>query len=205
LIAHMLSIMNSPGSLVTAAREGAGLSMRALAGRAKVAYTTVSRVEHGHVDPTTGMLSRLLAAAGRQLELSSSEVATPRLADLADAWTMDARGQDRPDWTRLRAFLDFVAQHPDLRGAATLHAPVPSGSPFMDNLLAGMAEKICDDANLPRPAWTKRVPRLSEPWVSGGTPRMRAAAEAATPSQLASRGITMKVESLWRDQSTVGL
>ena len=197
--------MNSPGSLVTAAREGAGLSMHALAGRAKVAYTTVSRIEHGQVDPTTGMLSRLLAAAGRELELSSTESVIPRLAGLADAFHRDAHGQDRPDWTRLRAFLDVLAQHPDLSGPATLRAPDPSGWPFMDNLLAGMAEKICDDAGLPRPAWTKRVHPLREPWVSPGTPRMRAEAQASTPSPLAHRGITLTATSLWRDRATVGL
>jgi transcriptional regulator with XRE-family HTH domain len=140
-VALTLPIMDSPGALVTAAREGAGLSMHALAARAKVAYTTVSRIEHGQVDPTTGMLSRLMTAAGRQLELTSREASTPRLADLADAWTTNARGQDRPDWTRVRAFLDFVAQHPDLSGPATVQAPVPSGSQFMDNLFAGIAEK----------------------------------------------------------------
>jgi hypothetical protein len=75
----------------------------------------------------------------------------------------------------------------------------------MDNLLAGIAEKICDDADLPRPAWTKRIPPLGEQWAGGGTPRMRDIAEAATPEQFARRGITMRSDSLWRDRATVGL
>jgi transcriptional regulator with XRE-family HTH domain len=197
--------MRSAGSLVTAVRLDAGLSMHALAGRAKVAYTTVSRIEHGQIDPTTGMLTRLLAAAGQDLEITSKAASAPAVADLADAWQTNAHGQDRPDWTRVRALLDLLAQRPELAGPATLRTPTPSGSEFMDNLLAGIAEKICDDAELPRPAWAKRVRRLREPWVGGGTPRMRAEAVAATPSQLAARGITMKAQSLWRDPSTVGL
>jgi len=201
----MLPVMTSPAALVNAAREAADLSMHALAARAKVAYSTVSRIEHGQVDPTTGMLARLLAAAGRELEMSSKEAAVPQLASLTDAWERNTHGQDRPDWTRLRAFLDFLALHPEMRGPATLQIPAPSNSEFMDNLLAGMAEKICDDADLPRPAWTKRIPGLKHPWIGGGTPRMRAHARAVTPSQLAARGITMTSDSLWRDPATVGL
>ncbi len=44
------------------AREGAGLSIRDLAERAGVAASTVWRVESGRLDPTVGMLRRLLEA-----------------------------------------------------------------------------------------------------------------------------------------------
>lgn len=204
LIAYMLPIMNSPGALLTAARTDAGLSMHALAARAQVAYTTVSRIEHGQVDPTTGMLTRLLAAAGRRLEFSAHDHATPQLADLVDAWRTTG-GQARPDWTRLRAFLDLLALQPGIAGPATLRMPAPSGSELMDNLLAGIAEKVSDDNDLPRPTWTKCVPRLAERWTGDGTPRMRAEAEALTPEQLSARGITLRADSLWRDSTTVGL
>jgi transcriptional regulator with XRE-family HTH domain len=179
--------------------------MHALAGRAGVAYSTVSRIEHGRMDPTIGMLTRLLEAAGRDLEVSTRESAIPHLADLADAWRTDSSGQDRPDWTRLRAFLDLLMLRPSLAGPATLRAPAPSGSPFMDNLLAGIAERICDDAGVPRPAWTRRVPPLRQQWVSPGTARGRAEAAAATPSQFSARGIVLKADSLWRDPTSVGL
>lgn len=177
--------------------------MRALAKLAGVAYTTVSRIEHGQVDPTTGMLERLLGAAGMELEISTRAASTPRLADLSDAWDRNGRGQDRPDWTRLRAFLDYLALHPELKGPATLHRPLPSGSALLDNLLAGIAEKTCDDAGLPRPAWTRLVRPLRQPWTGGGTPRMRAEAASATPVQLARRGIALTADSLWSDRATV--
>jgi transcriptional regulator with XRE-family HTH domain len=195
--------MSSPGALLAAARRDAGLSMHALAARAKVAYTTVSRIEHGQVDPTTRMLQRLLAASGARLELSTSADVTPQLADLVDAWKVE-NGRALPNWTRLRAFLDMLAQRPELAGPATIRMPTPSGSPLMDNLLAAIAEKVADDAGIPRPPWTKRVPKLSERWITEGTPRMKAAAEAATPEPLARRGITVRVDSLWRNETTVG-
>jgi hypothetical protein len=157
------------------------------------------------MDPTIGMLTKLLEATGRDLEVSAKESAIPHLSDLVDAWQTDRGGQDRPDWTRLRAFLDLLARRPDLAGPATLRTPPPSGSRFMDNLLAGVAEKVSDDAGLPRPAWTRHVHALEHQWISAGTPRMQADAVATTPQQLRSRGIAMKAESLWRAPGMVGL
>jgi len=81
--------------------------------------------------------------------------------------------------------------------------PEWSGSGFMDALLAGIAEKICDDAGLPRPGWTRRVLASPTAWISPGTPRMQAAAQAGTPPQLAARNITLRVDSLWRRTTAV--
>jgi len=196
--------MMSIGMLVRDAREEADLSMRALAKRADVAFSTVSRIESGEIDPTVGMLRGLMRAAGQQLEFTYEPSEGPVVGDLADAWHPGTAG-DRPDWTRLRAFLDFLVMHPEHNGPATLHMPPPSGSELLDNILAGMTEKICDDADLPRPRWTKKVPPLSDLWITPGTPRMQAVARAATPYQLSKRGITLAEESLWRDPANVGV
>jgi hypothetical protein len=61
----------------------------------------------------------------------------------------------------LRGALDVLAQHPKLLPDALEPRPKPSGSAVMDALLAGIADKLADDARLPRPAWTKRTPRLT--------------------------------------------
>lgn len=55
--------MRAPGSQVQGARLAAGLSIRQLAERAHVAASTVWRIEAGRLDPTVGMLTRLLDAA----------------------------------------------------------------------------------------------------------------------------------------------
>jgi transcriptional regulator with XRE-family HTH domain len=178
--------------------------MRGLAAAAGVAVSTVARIESGRLDPTVGMLSRLLDAAGCRLELKAVALPVPRLADLVDAWSVDPKGQDRPDWTRLRGFLDSLAEHPEWRAVAVAERPAVSGSVFMDALLAGIAEKGCDDAGLPRAGWTRRVPGLSVEWISPGTPRMQAAARAGSPAQLAARNITVRVDSLWRHLAAVG-
>jgi len=186
------------------ARQGAGLSVRGLAASAGVAYSTVARIESGRLDPTTGMLARLLEASGCRLELGAVRVSVPRLADLVDAWAVDPLGQDRPDWTRFRGFLDYLAEHPQQVGVALSAPPSPSGSGFMDALLAGIAERVCDDAGLPRPGWARRVPGVAMPWISPGTPRMQAAARAGTPPQLAARNIFVRADSLWRGAAAVG-
>ena len=178
--------------------------MRGLAAAAGVAASTVARIESGRLDPTVGMVSRVLEAAGCRLDLGAVPLEVPRLADLVDAWSVDPAGQERPDWTRLRGFLDVLSEHPQWRAVAVAARPAGSGSAFMDALLAGVAEKVCDDAGLPRPGWTRRVPGLSTQWASPGTPRMQAAARAGTPAQLAARNITVRVDSLWRQTAAVG-
>jgi transcriptional regulator with XRE-family HTH domain len=186
--------------LVKTAREDANLTVRELAALAGVAASTVSRVERRQMDPTVGMLDRLLDAAGHDLELSARRSHQGRLGALADAWRVHPDGSDRPDWTRLRAFLDYLWLQPERTRAAIADKPDPSGSPLLDNLLAGMAEKLSDDAELPRPSWTAEIPGLSKPWCTPATPRMQAAAQSATPPQLAARGFTLATNSLWRDR-----
>ena len=125
-----------------------------------------------------------------------------RVGALAGAGRVLHDGSDRPDWTRLRAFLDYRWLQPGRTRAAIADKPDPSGSPLLDNLLAGMAEKLSDEAELERPSWTDKVPGMTEPWCTPGTPRMQAAARSATPPQLAARGLTLSSNSLWRDRKS---
>jgi transcriptional regulator with XRE-family HTH domain len=202
----MLSTMESPADLVRNARESAGLSARALAKLAQVPSSTVLRVESGKVDPTYGMLRRLLDAAGWDLRLRSTRRPSsrrgPALAELADAWVESP--DEHPDWTRFRSFLDDLALHPNHVEAAIIRRPAKSQSPVLDTLLAGIAEKLADDAGIGRPAWTRRTPCLSEEWSPFGTPRLMAMWRDAAPRQLLDRGLVIDEPSLWRDPETVG-
>ena len=190
--------MRLAADLLRDARKKADLSMRGLAIRADVAYTTVQRIEQGTMDPTVGMLRKLLAAMGEELELGCSSADIPELATLVDAWHTNRAGHDLPDWTRLRAFLDYLQLHPHLCGPATLRKPPPSGSVVMDNFLAAIAEKICDDAELPRPAWASAIPALQEEIAASGTPRMQQITRSETPAQFLARGLVVSVYDLWR-------
>ena len=152
------------------------------------------------MDPTVGMLRRLLSAAGSDLTLEAAvRQQQPELARLTGAWTRTTHG-DRPDWTRLRALLDEILAQPDLIEPAIARRPERSGSTPMDALLAGIADKLADDAGLPRPAWTRRGRRLRQPWLTPGTPKQRAYQLEHTPPQLRDRNVIVDVASLWRDR-----
>jgi transcriptional regulator with XRE-family HTH domain len=186
-------------TLVHEARENAGLSRKALARRAGVPVSTVSRIEDGEVDPTTTTLRRILAAAGRTLDLETSAVSGGSLAALADAWS-DSTAGAKVNWTRLRAFLDAQHAHPDRLGAAIATPPPRSGNEQLDNLLAAIAEKLADDSGARRPRWCTAIDALRTPWEPPGTPRMKTAARHAAPPQFKARNIWLAEHELWRDR-----
>ena len=54
--------------IIRTARRHSKLSLRALAARAGTSHATLSAYENGRVDPTTTVLSRIIAASGQSLE-----------------------------------------------------------------------------------------------------------------------------------------
>lgn len=61
-------MLQPPAQLLRVARLRAGLSQRRLAERAATSQSVVARIELGHTSPTWETLSRLVAAAGFDLE-----------------------------------------------------------------------------------------------------------------------------------------
>ncbi len=196
----MLTTVDNLPDLIRSGRRELGLSTRALAALAGVAYPTISRVENGHGQPRLDTLAKIAAALGKSVGPSFEPIPMTRLSDLADKWGYDAMGDAQPDWTQWRAFADQLTLRPFLTAAAIAPAPMPSGSSFIDNLLAATAEKLADDASISRPSWTLRFPPLRIPWRAPGTARMRWDHAARTPRQFADRNITMPTTSIWRDR-----
>ena len=191
--------MESAAALLHQARDAAGLSRRALARRAGVPISTVSRVEDGEVDPSFTMLQRMISAAGRQVSLGLEPIPKREsLAALADAWSASPAGP-KINWTRLRAFLDWLRSHPQAVEAAISTPPPRSGNLQLDALLAAIAEKVADDAGLTRPRWCAAIPALSSPWRPPGTPRMIEEARRKAPPQFKARNIWLAARDLWRD------
>jgi transcriptional regulator with XRE-family HTH domain len=193
------------GELVRRARQDAGLSRSALAARAGVPTSTVSRIEAGSTDPTLTMLSRLIAASGHELSITTDSTArTPGLsiASLTEAYSPDARVR-KVNWARLRGFLDHLLAHPQLTADAIETPPNRTGDAAFDALLAGIAEKLADDNGIPRPRWTRSVPPSPIPWEAPGTPSRVERARALAPAQLAARNIWLAAHDLWRDAERV--
>jgi transcriptional regulator with XRE-family HTH domain len=205
VLAFLLTMKSHPGEWIRTARITLGLSTRDLATIAGVSYPTVSRIERGHEYPRWDTLQRLLRATGRSLDASAPRpLPVTRLADLTDAWKADRSGHHEPDWTRLRAFADALARFPELTAAAIMPAPRRSGSLFIDSLLAGIAEKCADDADIQRPKWTKTRPGLKDAWHGLGTPRMQLNNTANTPPQLLARGMHVHSSNIWRTHQLHG-
>ncbi len=194
----MLPLVNRTGAaLLCDARTRAGLSRRALAAKAGVPTSTVSRIENGQSDPTITMLQRLLSAAGVRLVIDvTSGDGDPTLAALATAFD-DGEGRLRIDWTRLRGFADWAAQHPEGLAAAIADPPSRTGTP-LDPILAAFAEQLADEHRVERPRWTRAVGALADEWAPPATPRMRAAAEAATPEPFRRRNLILARSALFR-------
>jgi transcriptional regulator with XRE-family HTH domain len=177
--------------------------VRRLAAAANVAGSTITRIQSGAVDPSVRTLERILDAAGFDLRIEAVRRGGerhPRLADLADAWTLHD-GRLRLDWTRWRALIDELALRPELTPEAIYVAPPVTGEDVVDSLMAAVAEKLADDAGLPRPLWASLAPSLAEPYRP---PVARALTGRSIPAQLAARGLMIDAESLWRDRDTVG-
>jgi transcriptional regulator with XRE-family HTH domain len=184
-------------ALLGEARMAAGLSRRALAARAGVPTSTVSRVENAQIDPTLSMLERLLTAAGSQLHIEVLHRGDRHaLAELATA-VDHAAGRLKIDWTRLRGFVDWVDQHPDSLADAIAYPPRRTGTP-LDAILAALAEELADQHGLRRPRWTRAVGALPHPWSPPGTPRMLADAAASTPSPFRRRNLVLGRSALFR-------
>lgn len=187
----------SAATLVRQARHGSGLSRRALAARAGVPTSTVSRVEAGEIDPTVGMLRRIIDAAGSRLVLNlEASDAAPTLASLATA-VEQVGARLKIDWTRLRGFADWAAEHPDLLTRALADPPARTGTP-LDAILAAFAEELAAQHGLPRPRWTRSVGALEQEWAAPGTPRMRAEAAAQTPEPFRRRNMVLARSALFR-------
>ena len=191
--------MRDVGRLIRDRRNALGLSVRDLASLAGVAFPALSRIENGHTDPRWSTVGRLADALGWELAIAGPARELERLGDLADAWSTADGGDVEPDWTRLRAFADYLARHRCHTWLLIADPPEPSGSALLDNLLAGVAEKCADDAGIRRPVWTRCVAPLKELWEPAGTPRMREANAASTPPQLAARNITLAESTIWRN------
>lgn len=184
-------------TLVIEARNRSGLSRRALAARAGVPTSTVSRIEAGEIDPTIGMLQRIVDAAGSRVDMVlESADAAPTLASLATA--VEQVGERlKIDWTRLRGFVDWAAEHPDRLTRAMSDPPARTGTP-LDAVLAALAEELAAAHGLPRPRWTRAVGPLEQEWSAPGTPRMRAEAAASTPEPFRRRNLILARSALFR-------
>jgi transcriptional regulator with XRE-family HTH domain len=192
-------VETSPSELRRTVRLAAGRSANALAAKAHVPTSTVTRIEKGTTDPTFTMLDRLLGAAGHDLTVGI-RLATPPRRRLRRSSTPSG-----PKSTAYTSTGPTSAPSPTGRtgtpNACQLRSADPprrTGTPF-DAVLAGLAEMLAERIGIDPPRWTRSVPVPREPWAPPGTPTMRARAAATTPDAFRRRNIVLPRAAIFRD------
>ena len=191
--------MKLAATLLHEVRESAGLSRGCLSPACGSCHINGFEGRRRRLRSTIEMLHRLVAAGGCDLRLEAAPIARGSIAALTDIWPAGARSNEI-DWTRLRAFLDRLDRHPS-RLAEAIDTPPARNHPQVDNLLAGVAEKVADDGGCLRPRWTATVDALQAPWYPISTPAMRKQITAHTPPQLSARRMFVAEGDLWRRSS----
>ena len=153
--------------LVRAARRGAGLSQRALAGRARVSGSAVADVERCAHDPGSESLERLLEAVGHRL--CALPTTSYPVAAWADFIYRELRSERRSHAAAFRALIELsdelAAATKPLRVALCVAVPAPCGDERYDAAIAGLVEHYLNKDWLPVPDWVGQPERiLAEPW-----------------------------------------
>lgn len=168
-------------TVLTEAREAAGLSKAALAARAHTSRSTLSAYEHGRVSPTLATAERILAAAGHRL--TPSPILSWHEADVGrgrTAWVPD-RLPDLPAKEALRTLtlplhLDWSPPRRSARlgdrreRARTYEVVLREGAPAdIESIVDGaLLIDIWDEIVLPRAIRSRWQPLIDQVLGSDG-------------------------------------
>lgn len=161
--------MNVAAVLLKQARLSAGLSTRALAGRAHVGASRVSEIERAVHDPGVGTLDRSLRAVGWQLVALPTRAPTAAAVALAVAAGNDASDGDVTEYA-FRALLSLsdglASVEPAVRVALCVAPPPPTGDLRIDAAIAAVVEHHLTRGDLPVPGWVHDPSRaLTDAWT----------------------------------------
>lgn len=165
-----------------------GLSQRALARRARVAFRTIQLLEAGGRDHRASTLDKVAKVLGTPIAMvppSGKALASgPTAAETA------ARMRDGgPDSWKLHLFELVDAFRRDPRPFRVARAPEPDTPPRALALTASTVEALCAERGLKAPWWCGGVPALPDPWFPSEMESLKAEALAQSPAAFRRRGI----------------
>lgn len=168
------------------AREKAGLSQRALAARAGVAFRTVQLMEAGRHDARLSTVEKLSAALGLAAPATREPFppAGETLAEAAEGVLRDGFGSWK---VHLFDFVDAFRRAPE--PAAVERAPSARTDPRLLALWSGVVETLTAERGLPAPWWCAGIRPLAEPWFVSGVENLKAAALLESPAAFRRRGV----------------
>lgn len=157
-------------ALLKQARQGSGLSARALARQAGTAQARLSEIERAIHDPAVGTLDRVVRAAGWQLAVLPTRAptaATVALAIREESEGLDARRAESRAFRALLTLSDGLASaEAAVRVALCVTPPPPTGDARIDAAIAAVVEHHLSRDGLPVPTWVDEPDRvLSDPWT----------------------------------------
>lgn len=189
------------------ARQAAGITQAELARRARTTQPAVAAYETGARAPSIATFERLLGACDYDLEYTIRprlrRGAVP-LAALAGMIEEDlATGTEQAERDAIRLLFGFVD---DFRGsprpgklALIEDEPPTTGHDGFDAALAGLAEFLATEAEIPVPGWTGGSGRFVEPWwFLTSRPAFHAYVLANTPAAFARHGVFVAREAFDR-------
>jgi len=184
--------MISAAHLIRSHRRSAGLSQRQLARQAGTSAATLNRYEAGIIDPAVGTLNRILGACTSRRRRWAS------LAQLAPALASASESAPNEVWRLVGEFLDDDKSANDEEFVnSVIDAPLPTGNPRADALVAALGEHLSVKRAIAPPAWTQ-VPIEVVPWWFVAGERFAAMSLRESPASFARRGIFVTSGALER-------
>jgi transcriptional regulator with XRE-family HTH domain len=177
-------------------RRRSGLSQRALARRAGLAFRTIQLLEAGGHDARWSTFRKLAAALDvdkPEALLPPAAAPTPSAAEAADRMRQEG-GDSWKLW--LFEFVDAFRRSPTAEAAA--RPPDPGPEPRLLALLASTVEMLCVEKGLPAPWWCAGVPVLAAPWFVSESENLKASALAESPPAFRKRNIFVLANFLSR-------
>lgn len=96
------------------------------------------------------------------------------------AYETRERMNEDPQWWKV-ALMDFVDDFRRCKDPKAIDEPFSRGDERIDAVLAGVIESLCDELNLPVPAWLNEIPACKEPFFVSGLEDLKAIAIVESP------------------------
>lgn len=102
-----------------------------------------------------------------------------------------------PRWWKI-ALMDFVDDFRYYRDPAAIAVPFEVNDEEKDAVFAGTIETLCDELNLPIPAWLRDVPECQRPLFLSRVENLKAFSLAESPVHFRSRKVFVMENFLFR-------
>ena len=195
--------MLTAAETIRRARTRAGVSQSALAKRAGIAQSTVSRIESADLDPTWTTMQALLGAAGwvaEPIRTEAADLISTTTASRAIARSLrrgDEEGAIRDLTEAVGRLIAFEAKNPGGTPSWVTHEPTMSlGDPAWNAFLATAFAYALEQADQPIPHWMTAVPRLPHETALGDdpSPEFRAWLRSKTPPIFLEKNLLSRAE-----------